>query len=126
MVPAGWLGFPFTPAWIALIAAPVWIAATLLTRPVGHAHLLAFYDRVRPGGPGWVAVVPGAIDEGPTIATFVGIAGGFAAVIGCLPGVGEVLFGRIGPGLLWLGVAAAGAIVLGRQVAVESRVQEAP
>jgi SSS family solute:Na+ symporter len=38
----------------------VWLAVTYATAPEPEATLRAFYARVRPGGPGWAAVVPAA------------------------------------------------------------------
>ena len=31
----------------------LWLAATFVTRPEPRFHLLAFYTKVRPDGPGW-------------------------------------------------------------------------
>lgn len=36
-----------------VLSTCVWLPVTFLTRPVDTAHLLAFYERVRPAGPGW-------------------------------------------------------------------------
>lgn len=41
-----------------------WILVTLLTRPVDDATLRRFYQKIRPGGPGWKAVVKRAGNEG--------------------------------------------------------------
>jgi len=45
--------FPFSTLWTVVISVPVWVAVTLLTRPVSERHLLSFYKKVYPGGPGW-------------------------------------------------------------------------
>ena len=48
-----------------------WLLATWLTAPEPMSHLVAFYRRVRPGGPGWrcvatAAAVPAARHHRPT------------------------------------------------------------
>ena len=48
--------FPFTLFGIAGFTTVVWLVGTFLTAPVKREHLLAFYRRVHPGGPGWRAV----------------------------------------------------------------------
>jgi len=45
--------FPFTLFGIAGFTTVVWLTGTFLTKPVKREHLLAFYRRVHPGGPGW-------------------------------------------------------------------------
>jgi hypothetical protein len=44
-----------------------WVAVTLLTRPTDPDKLRQFYRLVRPGGPGWSAVVRAAADKGEPI-----------------------------------------------------------
>jgi len=43
------------------VTTVAWLATTFLTRPTAEATLVAFYRRIRPGGPGWKAV-PGLDD----------------------------------------------------------------
>ena len=38
---------------MVLISMVVWVAVTFLVPPAGAASLKKFYERVRPGGPGW-------------------------------------------------------------------------
>src|SRR5206468_10472045 len=38
------------------VTTVVWVAATLLTQPESAAVLESFYERVRPGGRGWLPV----------------------------------------------------------------------
>ena len=55
-------------AWLLLVTTTVttvvWLAVTFATPAEPADRLRAFYARVRPGGPGWRAVVPGAAAEG--------------------------------------------------------------
>ena len=89
----------------------VWVVVTMLTPPETDATLESFYQRVRPGGPGWVTVstrlgygrepIPGG-----ALAWTNWIAG-IVAVYATLFGIGKIIFGYTGAGLLMLAVAAA-------------------
>jgi Na+/proline symporter len=93
-----------------VVTTVVWVAATLLTKPEPAAVLEAFYERVRPGGPGWLTVseklgygrepIPGG-----SLAWTNWIAG-IVAVYGALFGVGKVIFGEPVPGIVMLVIAA--------------------
>jgi len=74
----------------------VWLAVTYLTAPEPAASLRTFYWRVRPGGPGWTAIVP------------------TAGVDGAL-GVGLVQW-ALGCAVVYLGLFGIGGLVLGRPV----------
>lgn len=50
-----------------LLTSATWITVTLLTSPVEDGTLRSFYSRIRPGGPGWQAVVDRAEREGVTL-----------------------------------------------------------
>lgn len=72
----------------------VWLAVTYLTAPEPAASLRTFYWRVRPGGPGWTAIVPTA---GVDVALGVGLvqwALGCAVVYLGLFGIGGLVLGR--------------------------------
>jgi len=121
-VPEAWLSFPFSTAATVALSLPIWVAVTLLSPPVERAHLLAFYERVRPGGLGWRAVasdLPGFEGDGPTRYTFLGIISGVVAVYSVLLAVGGAVTGD------WLHTAGfavlalVGGAVAGRQVARE-------
>jgi solute:Na+ symporter, SSS family len=88
----------------------IWVTITFLTRPVPDETLLAFYRRVRPGGPGWrrIAVAAGFGPEpiaGGSLAWTNWVAG-VVAVYGTLFGVGRLLFGDTAAGVLFLLTAA--------------------
>jgi hypothetical protein len=93
------------------VSTVVWLTVTMLTRPEPAATLDAFYQRVRPGGPGWAAVsgrlgygrepIPGG-----ALAWTNWIAG-IVAVYASLFGIGKIIFGELGVGLVMLLVAAA-------------------
>ncbi len=89
----------------------VWVVVTMLTPPETDTTLDSFYQRVRPGGPGWVTVstrlgygrepIPGG-----ALAWTNWIAG-IVAVYATLFGIGKIIFGYTGAGMLMLAVAAA-------------------
>jgi Na+/proline symporter len=123
-VPAGWLSFPFDAALITLASVPIWLTVTFLTPPPPPAALEAFYDRVRPGGPGWRAVAghrPDFASHGPGWQTAVGILGGFAALFGLMLGMGAVLLGQTTQAGVWLGLALVGGAAMAWQVHHEVR-----
>jgi len=70
MVKLGGLQFTFV-VWniikfvgVVALTTAVWVIVTLLTPPSSDHTLRTFYKRIRPGGPGWKAVVEKAATEG--------------------------------------------------------------
>jgi Na+/proline symporter len=49
---------------VVLLTTIVWLLVTYLTPPASDETLRSFYRRIRPGGPGWKAVVDKALAEG--------------------------------------------------------------
>lgn len=104
---------PLADAWImiytVLLSTIVWVAVTYLTRPESTSILERFYLRVRPGGPGWVAIsqrlgygrepMPGGV------LAWTNWVAGVVAVYGTLFGIGKLLFGEWAAAALFLGVA---------------------
>ena len=93
-------------AWLLLVTTAattvVWLAVTFATPAEPPDRLRAFYARVRPGGPGWRAVVPGAVAEGA-------LASGLVQwVIGCV----VVYLGLFGIGTMVLGRPLRGAVAV--------------
>jgi Na+/proline symporter len=93
-------------AWLLLLTTAVttvvWLAVTLATPAEPADRLRAFYMRVRPGGPGWQALVPGASAEGALSSGLV------QWVIGCV----VVYLGLFGIGALLLGRPLRGAVAV--------------
>ena len=85
-----------------------WLVVTLLTPPTDPAVLQRFYDRIRPLGPGWAAAVRTAPADGreQLSASFLCWFLGVAVVYSALFATGSLLYGEVGMGLLYLGVAA--------------------
>ncbi|MFN2565331.1 MAG: sodium:solute symporter family protein [Gemmatimonadaceae bacterium] len=92
------------------VSTIVWVTVTFMTAPEPGPVLERFYQRVRPGGPGWAQVsqrlgygrerIPGgALQWTNWIA-------GVAAVYAFLFGIGKLVFGDLGTGLGLLALAA--------------------
>ena len=107
--------FPFSTAVTVLISVPIWIAVTLLTRPVGKDHLLHFYRRVRPGGPGWKALasdIPDFREHRLGTATLFKVIAGMIVINAALIGTGNLVLGRLLQGALLLAAALVAGFVL--------------
>jgi len=110
------LAFPHSLLLVVSVTTAAWLAVTLLTPPEPEAHLVAFYRRVRPDGPGWRPIARAA--GGPAPASIRGLLlawlAGALLVYSCLFGLGSVLFGRYWTGLAWFVAAAASLTVIYR------------
>jgi solute:Na+ symporter, SSS family len=105
---------PRTDAVIMLITVAastiVWLTVTFMTAPESDAILASFYERVRPGGPGWVRVseslgygresIPGGA------LAWTNWLAGIVAVYSTLFGIGKIVFGEVGNGVILLALAA--------------------
>lgn len=114
-----WLSFPGSTALTTFISVGVWIGVTLLTRPVSREHLVQFYDKVRPGGPGWRKIAgdrEGFETEGPNLGTLLGIVSGCVACYSCLFAVGWWITGETSSAWGALLLAILGAGLLARQL----------
>lgn len=96
-----------------------WLVATYATRPEPDEKLLAFYERVRPAGPGWtrVAQMSKARPAPPTMGVRIR-----DWLLGCmlvycaLFGVGKLLLGQQAQGAWLLGGALLAAVLLARDL----------
>jgi SSS family solute:Na+ symporter len=99
------------------ITTVVWVSVTFLTRPTDAAVLRSFYERVRPGGPGWhpVARSAGLPASRESLATplWASLLGCFA-IYGALFGSGALLYGRTAQGIAFLGVALITSVGIAR------------
>ena len=101
-----------------------WLTATWLTPPEPMSHLVAFYRRVNPGGPGWEPVARTAgVTRSDTLRTpFVDWIAGCLVVYGTLFAAGGVLFASLGQATAALCAAIAAGVWLWRSQRRQLRV----
>ena len=111
--------FPTNLFGITAITTTVWLTMTFATRPTDAAVLDAFFQRIRPGGPGWRPVAARNADVTPDA----GLARlgvywlvGSAVVYLALFGTGHVILGRTATGLGLLFIAALALVWLLRDL----------
>ena len=101
-------------AWVmlttVLVSTIIWVSVTFMTAPEPESKLESFYQRVRPGGPGWRRISDrlgygGESIPGGALAWTNWLAG-IVAVYASLFGIGKLIFGETMTGLIMLVVAA--------------------
>ena len=110
------LGFaPLTPTLQLVTGVAIttvgWLAVTFATPPTDRATLQAFYDRIRPMGPGWKAVVTTRPDRprDDVTAAFLCWFLGVAVIYAALFGTGYLLYGKLLPGIVCVTTGAVAA-----------------
>jgi solute:Na+ symporter, SSS family len=89
------LAFPYTLLGVVAWTTVCWLVVTFLTAPVPDAHLIAFYRRTRPDGPGWrrIAVAAGTPAHGSLGGLVLDWIAGVVLVYSVLFGIGQALLG---------------------------------
>ena len=89
------LVFPYTLLAVVAWTTVCWLVVTLLTPPEPMAHLIAFYRRTRPDGPGWgpIAAQAGGPPPGRLAPLLIDWAAGVVLVYSVLFGLGNALLG---------------------------------
>ena len=93
----------------------VWLAVTLLTKPVDRDTLVGFYKLVRPAGRGWRAIREAAgVGSSPdSLANaFLGWAAGITFVYSALFGAGAYIYHNTALGIVWTVLFAASGLGL--------------
>ena len=112
------LAFPYTLLAVVAWTTASWLIVTFLTRPEPDSHLIAFYKRTRPDGPGWKRIAAAA--GGPAPAPIGGLLldwiAGVVLVYAVLFGIGEALLGTLANSLRYFAVAAAAAAIISRDL----------
>ena len=111
------LQFPYSLLLVVAVTTVVWMAVTLTTAPEPEAHLVSFYRRVRPDGPGWrpIARIAGG-SPGPIGGLLLDWLAGCVMVYSTLFGVGSLLFGRYVECAAWLAAAAISSAIIYRDL----------
>jgi solute:Na+ symporter, SSS family len=112
------LQFPYSLLLVVTGTTVAWIVVTFATAPEPQGHLVSFYRRVRPDGPGWapIARLAGGPAPGPIGGLLVDWAAGCVLVYSTLFGLGALLFGRYGQGTAWIAAAAVAAAIIYRDL----------
>ena len=108
------LVFPYTLLVVVAWTTVCWIVVTFLTTPEPDAHLIQFYRRTRPDGPGWkrIAAMAGEPRPGSLGGLLVDWAAGVALIYAVLFGIGEALVGTVPSSLKFFAVAAGAAGII--------------
>jgi Na+/proline symporter len=112
------LQFPYSLLLVVMGTTVVWIVVTMATPPEPEAHLVAFYRRVRPDGPGWtpIARVAGGPAPGPVGGLLIDWLAGCVLVYATLFGLGSLLFGMYLQGAAYIAAAAVAIAIIYRDL----------
>jgi SSS family solute:Na+ symporter len=113
------LAFPYTLLAVVAWTTVCWLTVTLLTPPESDAHLIAFYRRTRPDGPGWrrIAAAAGGPPPGPLGGLVADWIAGVVLVYAVLFGMGELLLGSVTSALIFFVAAGAAAAIISADLA---------
>lgn len=103
------------------ITTIVWVIATMVTSPEPTEKLIAFYNRVRPEGPGWNRIAAQAGHaashaQGRLSLQFANWILGCALIYGSLFGIGKLIFKEWAAGALFLLVAIVAGTLITRNL----------
>ncbi|MGQ0812846.1 MAG: sodium:solute symporter family protein [Gemmatimonadota bacterium] len=106
------------------VTTVVWLTVTFMTAPTARATLQSFYQRVRPGGPGWRPVqrelgLPAEPIAGGAL-SWINWAAGVLAVYSTLFGIGKLIFGPRISAVIYLAVAAMAFALISRNLKIET------
>ena len=113
------------------ITTVVWLVTTYLTAPEPKEKLIAFYERVRPEGPGWTGVAAQAGHaashaQGRLSLQFANWILGVALIYGTLFGIGKLIFKEWLAGVLFLLVAIIAGTLITRNLSRGEMTVESP
>ncbi|HEY3580987.1 MAG TPA: sodium:solute symporter family protein [Pyrinomonadaceae bacterium] len=113
------------------ITTVVWLVTTYLTAPEPKEKLIAFYERVRPEGPGWTRVAAqaghaAAHAQGRLSLQFANWILGVALIYGTLFGIGKLIFKEWLAGVLFLLVAIVAGTLITRNLSRGEMTAESP
>jgi Na+/proline symporter len=111
--------FPYSLLYLVAWTTVCSLAVTMATAPEPERHLIAFYKRVRPGGPGWTAVArrAGGSPPEPIGGLVVDWIAGWILIYAVLFGIGSFVLARPLNGVLCFAVAAVAVGVIARDLA---------
>ena len=103
------------------ITTVAWLVVTMLTSPEPREKLVAFYQKVRPAGPGWkpIAAIAGDLSGEPRetlTQQFVNWLLGCTMIYTTLFGIGKVIFKDWTGGAIYLAIAVVAAGFISRNL----------
>ena len=103
------------------ITTVVWLIVTMVTAPEPREKLIAFYQRVRPEGPGWNSIaseagLAAAHAQGRLSLQIANWILGCLLIYGSLFGIGKLIFKEWGAGALYLLVAIVAGTLITRNL----------
>jgi Na+/proline symporter len=108
------LVFPYTLLAVVGWTTLCWLVVTFATAPESDEHLVRFYRRTHPDGPGWtrIAALAGGPPPGSLGSLAVDWIAGVVLIYAVLFGIGELLLGSIASSLKFFAAAAAAAALI--------------
>jgi Na+/proline symporter len=108
------LAFPYTLLLVVLWTTIWWLVITMITAPESDAHLVTFYRRTHPDGPGWrrIAQLAGGPTPSPIAGLLLDWIAGIVLVYAVLFGIGEALLGSVAQSLKFFAAAAVAAAII--------------
>lgn len=108
------LAFPYTLLAVVAWTTVSWLVVTFITSPEPEQHLVEFYRRTRPDGPGWkhIAALAGGQPPGPLTGLLVDWIAGVVLVYAILFGIGSALLGSLAVAFAWFATGIVAAAVI--------------
>jgi solute:Na+ symporter, SSS family len=111
------LQFPYSLLIVVSGTTIAWLAVTLATAPEPEAHLVAFYRRVHPDGPGWKPIAKKAgMQSGKIGGLLVDWFAGCVLVYSTLFGLGAIIFGRYPAAIASIAAATVSILIVWRDL----------
>jgi hypothetical protein len=112
------------------ITTVVWLVVTMATAPEPREKLIAFYQRVRPEGPGWNRIaseagLAAAHAQGRLSTQIANWILGCALIYGSLFGIGKLIFKEWGAAALFLLVAVVAGTLITRNLTRSEKGEDA-
>ncbi|MEX0647334.1 MAG: sodium:solute symporter family protein [Balneolaceae bacterium] len=96
-----------------IFATVIWVSVTFLTRPDDEETLQTFFDRVKPGGPGWSRFLGAGVQTESLWPGIINVVISSAAIVILLFGMGQIFFESVllGTGCFVAGIAGLWYVV---------------